>query len=135
MEGSHFQAFRIGIRARNQAILNSHFSRPVTEEDLEFQPPKNLKLKEPVSVYEPDLQRKRDRMFQSSPNDPPEFSKPWNEPYQEPRQEKSNISIFDLADLTMNQGKTMNFLRKMKVLHSSLSAVNQNWDFFLLVTT
>ena len=121
VEGSHFEACRVGIRARNQAILNSQFGRPVTEEDLEFQPPKKLKLKAAVSVYEPDLLRMRDLMFESSPNDPPGFSKAWNEPYQETRQEKSNISIFDLADLTMTQGRTIKFLRKMKVLHSSLS--------------
>ena len=82
--------------------------------------PKKPKVQiwQPVSVHEPDLERKGDLISEILPTDPPGFSKPWVEPQEALRKEVSNITVFDLADLTANQGRTIKFLQKMKLLHT-----------------
>ena len=61
------------------------------------------------------LKEKGDLISEILPTDPPGFSKPWVEPL---RKEVSNITVFDLAELTANQGRTIKFLQKMKLLHT-----------------
>ena len=120
MEASHFVAVKSTLKTSNWARLKFDFGLDFNADDLDFVVPKKPKVQiwQPVSVHEPDLKRKEDLISEILPTDPPGFSKPWLEPQEALRKEVSNITVFDLADLTANQGRTIKFLQNMKLLHT-----------------